>query len=337
MVEPMVNEYANVAFAPEAVFGTGISVGAISGWIGQLQDTQELPFPQIEHRPIYTSGHTVGGEAAGPLAATHVEGKTIYHGKLAWLVQNGQLFEQIFGKRTSTGTTPTTHTFECGIITARPLPSISLAGWNDKAGDGFTEDDDIAVRSIGGRLVRSTFTFAEGEELKADADVYALDMDNQTSFPGAFAEITTKPYLMSQGALTIFGSAFAKVLSGTFTIDHQAKEYHYGNVKTQDIVATRIKLTGSFNVIVTNDDLFELFIDRTANPTLRTRASILFTRAANDTLTLESEASGTQTEAYYNIKPKFGSGEGPVEADIELSMQNFRSVVVDAITNYPAY
>lgn len=334
---PLQKEFVNIAFAQEAVFKTAIPIASVSGWIGILQEDQDLPFAESDLRPLHTSGHTdadaalASTEAAGPKPITVVEGKRTYRGRLSWLVQNRQMFEEIFGFKTTTLDSPSggfnTHTFLTGVISARPRKSFTLAAWTDKNGGGFTADDDISISFVGVKFTSITFNFAEGEELTIEADVAGTTHTDQAAFPGAFAELITKPFLMQQGALTVFGGAYARIKTGSITLNHNTEEKWYDGVDPFDLIDKRIAMEASLTLVIDNDDIWDLLV---AKPRASTRLSVTFTRTASeDTLTFESEASGTTTEAFPNFDIKFGGGEGEVEVEVPFILKNLRAVIVD--------
>ena len=334
---PIQKEFVNLAFAPEAVFKTGVDIGAVSGWIGILQDDQELPYGKPEHRVHYTAGNTdsdarLGSAvAAGAKPITVTEPKRTYQGRLSWLAQNRQLFEEIFGWKDIQLDTPgvgyNTHTFLTGIISARPLKSITLVAWNDKDGSGFTAADDVSQRFIGVKLGNTTFSANEGEELKIESSLFGTSMDDQTAFPGAFAKIITKPYLFNQGALTLFGSTYTRIKSFTIDLDHKIEEKWYASVDPYDLPERRVEMKANITLVIDDDDLWDLQV---AKPTAPTRFSFVFTRTAvQDTLTLESEAVSSALNAYPIFTPKFAGGEGEVEVDVEFTFTNLRAVVID--------
>lgn len=330
---PFQNEFVKIGISPETNFKDGFLTGCTFYWIGNLQDVQELPWPDPEQTAIYSAGHSVGGVAAGALPKDVIEGKRLYRGKLKWLVQNGQAFVNIFGQRTTTGSSPWTHTFNTGTCNARPLPSAVIAAWLDKnCDDSFDENTDLSNRFDGVKFSKTTFTFEQGEALNIESDIVAVNSKDQTAFPTTFTEISTKPYLMKDGTLTMFGSTFARVKSGSITLNHQVNEIPYDGVDPFDLEEGRAIIEASIVLVASNDDLFDLM---NASPTATTRFSMLFTRGNNDTLVLESEASGTETQAFLKFKPKFGGGENAVEVDGSLLMLNFRSVVVDSNASYP--
>jgi len=334
---PLQKEFGNIAFAPESVFKTAIPIASVSGWIGILMDDQELPRGKPEQKAYYTAGHTdsdtvLGATiAAGAKPITVTEQKRTYQGKLSWIPQNRQLFQEIFGKKYTTLDSPgagyNTHTFILGTVNARPLPSITLAAWNDKAGDGFTAGTDICTLFSGIKLGKTTFSANEGEELKIESSLYGCAEADQTAFPGAFTELTTKPYLFNQGALTIHGGTYTRIKSLSIDIDHKIKEDWYGSVDPYDLVEQRIEMKANITLVIDNDDIYDFQI---AKPTASTRFSFVFTRTSNqDSLTLESEPSGTTSFAYPIYTIKDAGGEGEAEVDVEILLTNLRCVVID--------
>jgi hypothetical protein len=342
---PYQKEFQNISFGPESVFKTALAVASVSGWIGILMDEQEMPRGKPEQKVYYTSGHTDSDAALGSATAagakpiTVTEQKRTHQGKLSWIAQNRQLFQEIFGKKYTTLDSPdtgyNTHTYILGTINARPLPSITLAAWNDKGGDGFTAGTDICTLFSGIKLGKTTFSANEGEELKIEASIYGCAEADQTAFPGAFAQITTKPYLFNQGALTIFGGTYTRIKSISVDIDHKIKEEWYGSVDPYDLIEQRVELKANVTLVLDNDDIYDFQL---AKPTASTRFSFVFTRTASqDTLTLESEPSGTTSFAYPTFTIKDSGGEGESEVDVEILLTNLRCVVVDNIDTNHVY
>ena len=323
--EPDQNEYANISYAPETEFKTGIAIGSVSGWPGILMESQELPFKEVEFKQLYTAGHTESNVAAGQLPSQTIELKNTYRGRLNWIMQNRNLMEQIFGKLTTTTNTPTsynTHVYNTGRADCMPLPSFTLAGWIDKDGDGYVEDIDKSMRFEGCKISSTTWTFNEGEELTVESEVAACSQSDQTAFPGALNEITTRPYQFTDGTLTVFGAVYARVKSGSITLGYNLEEKWYTNADPYDLKEKRAEITASLTLVMSGDDLWDLM---NADPIASTVLQIDFVRtAAQDTFQLKS------LKAYPNIKPAFGGGEGEVEVTVDFVLNDLVGTFIDA-------
>jgi hypothetical protein len=316
-VAPTVNEFWKVAFAEETAFGTGIAIADINDWVGLLVDPPEPPLPEVDLQNHWT----VDGDA---LPTVTTEGNFTYQGKISWFVQNGQLLKNAFGDHTVSGSSTYTHVFSGGTAAKRPLPSVSMAFWNDRDGGGFTAANDLSMRAVGVKLDGITLSGATGEPLKAESDIYAIDMDDQTAFPTGYAKVTTRPYMMHQGALTVFGSAYGKVKDFNLTIKHGIEPNNYFQQKPVDLTEGRMTIDASLTLTMFDDGIWDIAVATRASTTI----TLLFTRGTDDTLQIDV------TGAY--PKPRFNTGgERGVETTVDFVCQNATLTVIDSNATYP--
>ncbi|MEE9215662.1 MAG: phage tail tube protein [Thermodesulfobacteriota bacterium] len=317
-VPPLVNEFWRLAFDKEATFGIGETIADVNKWVGVLEDDPEIPVPDVDVQNRYG----VDGDAKSTVTT---QGAIGYTGKLSWLVQNAQMLEFIFGRIQTSGTTPTfTHDFDAGTALSRPLPSFTMAIWNDKDGDGTVDAEDIVGRFSGCKLPKAVFTSVQGEALKIEADLMAINAEDQSTFPSQ-TTVTTQPYMFDECQLTVFGAVFARAKEVTITLDHQAEFGHYLNdQKPIDIVEGQMKVEVSAVLVIEDDNLWDLLL---ANPLVATTITLLYTRGAIDTLQLQV------TNAVPKIK--INTGERGVEAPIDFICEDITAQVIDSVTSYP--
>ncbi len=314
---PAVNEFWHIAFAEETTYKTAIAIASVTKWIGILDEDQTLPQAQPEYTQYY------GGGNAKPI--TTVQGKTLYDGKIKWKVQNGQLFKQMMGKVVDAGVGPYTHTYSTGTAAERPLPSITLAYWFDRNGNGIVDSTDICGLASGVKLGKFTLSFDQGQALMCEADIKAVLVAKQSTFP-AQSVITTKPYMMKHvGSITVGGVTTARIMSGSIGVDQALKDFEYGQETPYEHVEGKIVFDASFTLVIENDSLWTLAL---ADPTVAMTVSLTFTRGTNDTLAI------TLTNAYPALEVKKGA-ENVVEGDVKFTYEDISIVITDSNATYP--
>jgi hypothetical protein len=317
---PIVVDQWVFSFAEESTYKTAIAIASCTRPIGIMDMDMDIPQPEPEFEDHYDNGNAK--------VSTVTEGRRTFPGKLKWKVQNGQLFKNLMGKLVTTGVGPYTHTFTGGTPDARPLPSITLAFHNDKAGDGFTAGDDICGRASGTKLGDFTLNFEEGRPLMCEATPYIVLVDNQEAFPGTITKFSTKPYQMRElGTISAFGLTIARIKSGSVTVSHSmSTDDTYGQSTPYEHTEGRMKINATFELFVTNDDYWDLAL---ADPLANTTVTLTFTRGASDTFQV------VLTNAYPKMKMKKGT-ENKMAITVEFPIiEDISIVVVDSNSAYP--
>ena len=290
--------------------------GAQTKVFGLLTEDVMLPDPDVN----YDCYAVIGGDR-DIVACDELE--IVCEGSVPMILQNGELLAMLMGTCTTTGSDPYTHT----ITGADVINSMCMeAVLNDGSAD--------FVRYFRGvKINKATLEAAEKERLKYSIDIIAAKAEKTSNTKSSITLLTTKPYFFYQGALTLWGTTFARLKSFSLSVDNmlspewyiQSTDGQYAHEINAQERAYEIKAT----VIVEDTAIFDKIGTDTAFD-----IDLTFTRtAASDTLQIKNP---TTKKCYLKSAPHIlPATGGNIPVELTIIPRGIEFVVVDAIAAYP--
>ena len=280
--------------------------------------TEDVPFPDPDVN--YDCYAVIGGDR-DINACDELE--IVCESSIPMILQNGELLAMLMGTCTTTGSDPYTHT----ITGADVLNSMVIEG---VLNDGSS---DFVRYARGTKINKGTLEAAEKERLKFSMDIITAKTEKTSNTKSSITLLTTKPYFFYQGALTLWGTTFARLKSFSLSIDNmlspewyiQSSNAQYAYEINAQERAYEIKAT----IIVTDTTIFDKIGVDTAFD-----IDLTFTRtAASDTLQIKNPtAKKCYLKSAPHILPATG---GNIPVELTIIPRGIEFVVVDAISAYP--
>lgn len=218
-----ITDTAVVAAKEESTFGTNpISAGNAS-WIGLLASA-EFPGPEVDWLPFWTVGSdrdlAVQAEARHSLAGI----------SLPVVLQKGEIIKYIFNGYKGTAGSPNVHEMgesaDISSSTATPaLKSLTVeVNYQDPTGSSTHY-----VRYFSGAKVNSAeFTMDSEGELLSTVELVAANYPSVGSTRSTpTKDVTTKPYLFSQGIISLWGQSISRLSNFTLNINNNLNTLWY--------------------------------------------------------------------------------------------------------------
>lgn len=328
--------------------GGAINALVVATPLGIFQEAS-LPDPELGLEPFYGM-HANNTRNPSLIFRTQVglEGSI----PNVWML-DGRLLGFGIGQTLTTGVGPYTHT----ITTTRAL--VELAIHATYFGLGTVPDVQLMRRWNGGKVGRMSLHASEGEQLRVSFDqiVFRNLAHNQSSFQKYNASLarpsitfpSDEPYYFNQGALTFFGTAFARLREIRIEIDNAIDPKYYiqdnaaaGRLPSSILEGKRvIRLRG--NLDIEDFSLFTRMMDDAfviaRRPGFQT--ILTFTRGAGDTITITMPPAAPNTGldqqgCFFTRTPHNITNESLVAVPFEAQARSMQVVVVDSIAAYPS-
>lgn len=280
--------------------------------------TEDVPFPDPDVN--YDCYAVIGGDR--DIAACD-ELEIVCESSIPMILQNGELLAMLMGTCTTTGSDPYTHT----ITGADVINSMVIEG---VLNDGSS---DFVRYARGTKINKGTLEAAEKERLKFSMDIITAKTEKTANTKSSITLLTTKPYFFYQGALSLWGTAFAKLKSFSLSIDNMLKpEWYIQSTDGQhahEINAQERAYEMKATVIVEDTAIFDKIGTDTAFD-----IDLTFTRtAASDTLQIKNP---TTKKCYLKSAPhNLPATGGNIPVELTIIPRGIEFVVVDAIATYP--
>ena len=214
-------------------------------------------------------------------------------------------------------------------------------GTNDDTLKSFeTSHTEIYSRVFTGCQVNSTtISFDEGQEVKQTLDLVtrsAFDVPNGYvpkrlvrepknlhNYTGdgtlALTSEDRRPYLFSEGSITLFGNTVARVKSGSITISNNITPQRFIGAYTRGITSAHIPAARTYevsmNMLITDTDLWnDLRAEQGENLDAATKIKIKFSKSTDDFISITLQDFITQT-----LDIPFPEDKGPVEVAATFS------------------
>ena len=276
------------------------------------------------------------------------------------------LFEHAADETTDEVIAPYTHT----ITEAVELPGISWQINNKDSSE--TATNDWIRRYYGGKIGQATLTAEEGGTLRMSWESAPfMNMDHNqyddtvqtapgnkfdaTSLAVTVERPSTEPYYFSQGSISMFGVEFARVANFTININNNLEpRYFISNDanRTPSAIFEGRREYSMTATIVLPDSLASTATTRTLFKELLAEGDyaagftgfdidLVFTRGANDTLTITvpsdgtSAAGGNEQGAFIRSANTSVSTENPASTEVDILFRDLSIVVVDSEPVYP--
>jgi len=237
-------------------------------------------------------------------------GKKEYSGSFEYLVQNGKFLKFALGACSDSGSDPYTHE----ITENDTLPSFTL----EVAMGSFVR------RYAGCKVSKLTISNAIDEPLRASVDWIAQSVTKYGTATSV-TDVTTEPYVFSQGAVTINSQAAAGVQSFDWTFDNGSHAIHHlGDDELEYLIGGPRSSEVSMEIVLLDSTYWDLLTAGTEFD-----AYIVYTRGANDTLRID----------WFDCKLDEVPIPGPEDAEVitqtlAIRPKSTKITVVDSIASY---
>ena len=218
---------------------------------------------------------------------------------------------------------------------------LTATSGNDDTLKSFeTSHTEIYSRVFTGCQVNSTtISFDEGQEVKQTLDLVtrsAFDVPNGYvpkrlvrepkdlhNYTGdgtlALDANDRRPYLFSEGSITLFGNTVARVKSGSITISNNITPQRYIGNYARGITSAHIPAARTYevsmNMLITDTDLWnDLRAEQGENLDAATKIKIKFSKSTDDFISITLQDFITQT-----LDIPFPEDKGPVEVAVTFS------------------
>ena len=276
------------------------------------------------------------------------------------------LFEHAADETTDEVIAPYTHT----ITEAVELPGISWQINNKDSSE--TATNDWIRRYYGGKIGQATLTAEEGGTLRMSWESAPfMNMDHNqyddtvqtapgnkfdaTSLAVTVERPSTEPYYFSQGSVSMFGVEFARVTNFTININNNLEPRYFISSTAERTPSAIFEGRREYSMtatIVLPDSLASTATTRTLFKELLAEGDyaagftgfdidLVFTRGANDTLTITvpsdgtSAAGGNEQGAFIRSANTSVSTENPASTEVDILFRDLSIVVKDSEPVYP--
>ena len=256
------------------------------------------------------------------------------------------------------------------ITEAVELPGISWQINNKDSSE--TATNDWIRRYYGGKIGQATLTAEEGGTLRMSWESAPfLNMDHNqyddtvqtapgnkfdaTSLAVTVERPSTEPYYFSQGSVSMFGVEFARVANFTININNNLEPRYFISSTAERTPSAIFEGRREYSMtatIVLPDSLASTATTRTLFKELLAEGDyaagftgfdidLVFTRGANDTLTITvpsdgtSAAGGNEQGAFIRSANTSVSTENPASTEVDILFRDLSIVVKDSEPVYP--
>ena len=256
------------------------------------------------------------------------------------------------------------------ITEAVELPGISWQINNKDSSE--TATNDWIRRYYGGKIGQATLTAEEGGTLRMSWESAPfLNMDHNqyddtvqtapgnkfdaTSLAVTVERPSTEPYYFSQGSISMFGVEFARVANFTININNNLEPRYFISSTAERTPSAIFEGRREYSMtatIVLPDSLASTATTRTLFKELLAEGDyaagftgfdidLVFTRGANDTLTITvpsdgtSAAGGNEQGAFIRSANTSVSTENPASTEVDILFRDLSIVVKDSEPVYP--
>jgi hypothetical protein len=256
------------------------------------------------------------------------------------------------------------------ITEAVELPGISWQINNKDSSE--TATNDWLRRYYGGKIGQATLTAEEGGTLRMSWESAPfLNMDHNqyddtvqtapgnkfdaTSLAVTVERPSTEPYYFSQGSISMFGVEFARVANFTININNNLEPRYFISSTAERTPSAIFEGRREYSMtatIVLPDSLASTATTRTLFKELLAEGDyaagftgfdidLVFTRGANDTLTITvpsdgtSAAGGNEQGAFIRSANTSVSTENPASTEVDILFRDLSIVVKDSEPVYP--
>ena len=227
-------------------------------------------------------------------------------------------------------------------LNGHDLPSFALDVSYNKATNTnryVLNDDGASMYSkvfTGCQVNTMTLNFEEGQELKT-----TLDLVTRSAFDGPenyaphrslegatglynYDATTTSPYMYSDGTITLFGQTYARVKSGSLTINNNiAPQRFIGNYNRQ-VTSAHIPAQRTYEIsltlLVTDKALWTELRSQEEYDTNAGLLELRFEKSSDDFIEIKLDDYIVQTVNY-----PFPDDKGPIEVEVTLSARTLSS------------
>lgn len=304
-----------LSFEEEAT--PGAAPANVDRFLRVAQDNPVLPWP--EHSDIETL-HTVTGQRSPHLV--NGKNKQTMDGSFTLQVHTGEFLGAIFGKVATLGSDPYTHTI---TVLETGLPTFALQA-------AFVQNANNLVMDWNHcRVADATFQVSESnEKLEVDVNFMAADVSDGGASPESVTPDTTPPFVFKEGVFSstsLYTGAKAQVFDFKASISNNLNPiWSLGQGYTPHDVPFGKVTFENLEVMVGLIDDTE-WDEIIGAPGTAHDFSLVFTRGANDTLTL----SGTGKRKA--IPPDFSNND--IRANLTLVLSTMQCVIVNSIATFP--
>jgi len=277
---------------------------------------QEIPLPEVETEVVHAPG---GGRK--PHYVNDYK-KWNMEGSMSLEIFKGEFLGAVLGTVVTTGSDPYTHTY---TVTDLQLPSFSMQHALKKSGT-----DSLIFEFLGCKVSQCNLKMSEENE-KLIADINYLPtivQDGGTTYE-TVTPVTSEPFIFKKGSFSstsLYAGAKARVHDFELGINNNLKpNYASGyNYYPYDIVEGKT-LFDDMKVTIGLEDDTE-WDELIGDPGTSHDFSYVFTRGANDTLTISGSAKMKSMP--------LDIGENDIRATLTLVPSTVTIVIVDSNATY---
>jgi len=328
-----------LSFGPETSYGVDPGTAALN-WVFGVVQQATMPDPEFNWMPYWMLG-----SASKRNFYIMYRGRKSFAGSIPDIVLiNGYPLYLPIGDVVTTGTeSPYTHT----ISETNRLKSITMQHELFDA-DGNSE---LIRRWSGGKVNRASYHASEGEPLMMSIEEiifnsYASSGDSGIASASA-SYPTTDPYLFCHGALTLFGTEFARVRNFSIEVSNNIEPKYYITDDSAESRAPyelregRREYRMTANIDIADSSIFDALVAEGVYTSLKGfDISLVFTRGDNDTITFTippttADAGGDSQGAFIRSAPHNIVNEPAVSVPVDIIFRSMKIVVVDAVEDYP--
>jgi len=294
--------------AKEATFAATVTAGSQTIWpdeVVTMDGGEEVDWKQIRVR---------GGDRE---LYQLVEGKHITEYSIDGIVQTGRWIAMALGKDVVTGASPFTHT-----ITHKPgmpFPSWVLEG-------KYVDTSSLSVYVKG--LTVDSLRLSGGEEdlLRFSGSIKAHSSVKNVGADSTVTTLTTEPFKFHQGRFTYFGSTISRVRDFEAVINNQGNMLwpYDDSANVKQFPKEYIPGGVAYELRTTVVPIDSTFFDTLKNAASNLACTILFTRGASDTLSIQF------TNCVVKRADHPVPEEGPVNVSLEIIPRNLTVVLVNS-------
>jgi len=216
-------------------------------------------------------------------------------------------------------------------------------------------NSELIRRWSGGKVGRATYTASEGEQLRMSLDEMifrSVAVDEDAGIAAATLQYpTTEPYIFSYGALTLWGTEFARVKSFSLEVSNNLEPKYYVTDDANDylpyeIIEGRREYRLGVTIDITDSTMFDELVKYGTNQGVAVDglfkgfdASMVLTRAASDTITFtlppsSAAAGGDAQGCFIRSAPHNLVGDPQVAIDLDIIARSAQITVVDSVNNW---
>lgn len=304
-----------LSFEEEAT--PGASPANIDRFLRVAQDNPTLPWPE---RGDIETLHTVTGQRSPHLI--NDKNKQTLDGSFTLQVHTGEFLGAIFGKVATLGSDPYTHTI---TVLETGLPTFALQAAFVQSGNNLVQEWNHC------RVNDATFQVSESnEKLEVDVNFMCADVGDGGDTPETVTPDTTPPFVFKEAVFSstsLYEGPKAQVFDFKTSISHNLNpNWAMGQGYTPHDVVYGKTTFENLEVLVglVDDTEWEEVIGA---PGTAHDFSVVFTRGADDTLTLSG------TGKLKAVPPDLSNND--IRANLTLVLSTMQCVIVNSTATFP--